>query len=456
MFSWRFKPTVFISYRRDGGSELARLLYEALTRRGYSTFFDVETLRSGPFDAALYRRIEDAVDVVVVLPPNSLDRCRNEGDWFRLEIAHALSRKKNVVPVMMPGFVWPEAIPNDIAAVRQMNGIAPSHSMFEESVGRLVKLLHSWPLMRWMRYATAGCIAAAILAFLMFSKGKSPNDLPTGPAAVAAPQVAPSSNNATSAEVKRTPADATRDVLGRRHAVADRLRIPLTKSNSFGMQFNLIPDGVYYMGSDDGDANERPVHRVELRRPFFLATYETTQNQYETILGENPSGFRGQDLPVEMVAWEDAVRFCEELSRRESQRYRLPTEAEWEWACRGGTLAAWSFGDDVGELGRYGWTQENADNITHPVGRKSANPLGLYDMHGNVWEFCSDWYAQYQPDPVADPLGPASGAYRTYRGGSYFFPAHESRSTNRPDRKYPPKGTNLGFRVVLEIDSGTP
>ena len=210
------------------------------------------------------------------------------------------------------------------------------------------------------------------------------------------------------------------------------------------------------MGSDDGDANERPVHRVELRRPFYFATYETTQKQNETVLGENPSGFRGQDLPVEMVAWEDAVSFCEELSRRESQRYRLPTEAEWEWACRGGTLAAWSFGDEIGELSRYGWTQENADNITHPVGRKSANPLGLYDMHGNVWEFCSDWYASYQADSVIDPQGPTSGAYRTYRGGSYFFPAHESRSTNRPDRRYPPKGTNLGFRVVLEIDSGAP
>lgn len=447
MMSFRLKPAVFISYRRDGGSELARLLFDALTRRGYTTFFDVETLRSGPFDSALYRRIEDAVDVVVVLPPNSLERCNNVGDWFRLEIAHALSQKKNVVPVLMPGFVWPETLPEDIAALRQMNGIAPSHTMFEESVGRLAKLLRAWPLLRWVRHAAVVCALTAIVAFVLKYNINSPEVRPVLPIDLVSPATKPTIKS------RSLPADATRDVLGRRHAVADRMRIPLTKSNSLGMQFNLIPDGVYYMGSEEGDINERPVHRVELKRPFYLATYETTQKQYETVLGENPSGFRGPELPVEMISWEDAVKFCEELSRRDSQSYRLPTEAEWEWACRGGTLAAWSFGDDAGELSQYGWTQENADNITHSVGRKLANPLGLFDMHGNVWEFCSDWYAPYQDDSAIDPQGPKSGAYRTYRGGSYFFPAHESRSTNRPDRRYPPKGTNLGFRVLLEIDS---
>lgn len=243
MISWWFKPAVFISYRRDGGSELARLLFEALTRRGYVTFFDVETLRSGPFDAALYRRIEDAVDVVVVLPPNSLERCRNEGDWFRLEIAHALSRKKNVIPVLMPGFVWPEELPDDITALRQMNGIAPSHSMFEESVGRLVKLLRSWPLLRWGRYAAAVWVLAAIVAIGVRYKSQSPDVLPAGPPGVASPAASASpvdnTSTATKPEIKTKslPADATRDVLGRRHAVADRLRIPLTKSNLLGMQF---------------------------------------------------------------------------------------------------------------------------------------------------------------------------------------------------------------------------
>jgi formylglycine-generating enzyme required for sulfatase activity len=204
------------------------------------------------------------------------------------------------------------------------------------------------------------------------------------------------------------------------------------------------------MGSVTGDANEKPARRVTISRPFYIGIHEVTQRQYQAVMGENPSGFKGDDLPVEMIAWEDAVKYCERLSQREQRKFRLPTEAEWEYACRGGTTSAWSFGELQSQVAEYGWCQENAANKTYPVGQKLTNPLGLYDMHGNVWEFCSDWYGAYPAAAEQDPSGPISGPYRVFRGGSYFFPSGESRSSNRPDKRFPAKGSNLGFRVVAE------
>lgn len=228
------------------------------------------------------------------------------------------------------------------------------------------------------------------------------------------------------------------------------------------------------MGSDDGDANERPVHRVELRRPFYFATYETTQKQYETVLGVNPSGFRGQDLPVEMVAWEDAVKFCEELSRRDSQRYRLPTEAEWEYACRAGTTTPYANGADrerlvdVGNIvdaeahklfpERRALQSSDGYVFTAPVGRFAPNGFGLHDMHGNVWEWCADWHAA--PPPLEkgaaraeeiDPQGPAAGRDRVIRGGDWYHDWSFARSAQRFPIYPGLYRRHGGFRVVREI-----
>ena len=161
----------------------------------------------------------------------------------------------------------------------------------------------------------------------------------------------------------------------------------------------------------------------------------------------------GDDYPASYVNWPDAVEFCRKLSEKEGLEYRLPTEAEWEYACRAGTTTAYSFGDDASELGEYAWYKENAwgagQKHPHTVGQKKPNPWGLYDMHGNVWEWCSDWRGDYSSESVTDPAGPSSGSSRVIRGGGWGSVAEDCRSSRRfkgfpSSRIY---GSGFGFRV---------
>jgi len=219
--------------------------------------------------------------------------------------------------------------------------------------------------------------------------------------------------------------------------------------NSIGMRFVPIPAGTFTMG----EGKTATPHKVTLTQEFHLGQYEVTQEQYEQVMGTNPSQFKGPQNPVEKVSWDDAVEFCRKLSAMPAEKkagyvYRLPTEAEWEYACRAGTKTTYSFGDSDSELGDYAWYNENSGNTTHPVGGKKPNPWGLYDMRGNVWEWCQDWYGDYPSGSVTDPTGSASGSSRVYRGGSWLYNSDYCRSAIRfgdpPDRR----DYNLGFRVL--------
>ncbi len=177
---------------------------------------------------------------------------------------------------------------------------------------------------------------------------------------------------------------------------------------------------------------------------FMMGVHEVTQSQYEAVMGSNPSHFKGPDNPVETVSWDDAVAFCRKLSDLPAERaagraYRLPTEAEWEYACRTGTTTAFSFGDDEKDLGKYAWFNGNSSNTTHAVGKKLPNGWGLYDMHGNVWEWCSD-----RTD---------AGSSRVSRGGGWYDSAGVCRSASR--NFYDPSFRNflLGFRLALSSPS---
>jgi formylglycine-generating enzyme required for sulfatase activity len=189
--------------------------------------------------------------------------------------------------------------------------------------------------------------------------------------------------------------------------------------------------------------------------------YEVTQAQYEKVMGKNPSYFQGAvvgnenaDLPVEMVSWDDAVEFCKKLSELPDEKkagrvYRLPTEAEWEYACRAGSKTAYSFDDEEGLLPEYGWFNRNSSRRTHTVGLLEPNAWGLYDMHGNVWEWCSDRHGEYPKGAVSDPTGPKEGSYRVYRGGSWDDEAALCRSAYRRRNDPSDRIINLGFRVAL-------
>ncbi len=225
------------------------------------------------------------------------------------------------------------------------------------------------------------------------------------------------------------------------------------------------------MGSNEDD-DEKPPHPVRITRAFYLGEHEVTQGQYLAVMGQNPSDFKGSDdLPVEQVSWLDAVKFCNELSQREKrtpyyriegdqvsivggQGYRLPTEAEWEYACRAGSTTRYPFGDDEADLGQHAWFDSNSEQKTHPVGQKQPNGWGLYDMLGNVCEWCQDDYDAdyYTASPPADPPGPAEAPYRVLRGGcSSYYPRY-----CRPALRYrlPPavRVNFLGFRLAAVQD----
>jgi formylglycine-generating enzyme required for sulfatase activity/serine/threonine protein kinase len=227
-----------------------------------------------------------------------------------------------------------------------------------------------------------------------------------------------------------------------------QLQLPPLK-NTLGMAFKLLPGGTFTMG----DGNE--AHQVTLTQPFELGVYEVTQEQYEQVMGTTPSKFKGQQNPVEKVNWDDAVKFCRKLSALAEEKaagyvYRLPTEAEWEYACRAGTTSEYSFGDSESELGDYAWYAKNSVATTHPVGGKKPNPWGLYDMHGNLYEWCQDWYGDYHypSGSVTDPTGAASGSIRVYRGGCWNRYSDVCRSADRYGFSPADRRDYLGFRVL--------
>ena len=191
--------------------------------------------------------------------------------------------------------------------------------------------------------------------------------------------------------------------------------LTLKLTDQVSMKFMRIPAGKFMMGSPDGEKdrqpNEGPQHEVAISKPFYMGIYHVTQEQYEAVMGKNPSNFKGQQNPVETVSWDEAVEFCKKASEKAGKKVRLPTEAEWEYACRAGSKTRFCFGDDDDKLGDFAWYAANSGNTTHPVGQKKPNAWGLYDLHGNVWQWCADRYdaKYYGNSPKTDPTGPAEG-----------------------------------------------
>ncbi len=235
-----------------------------------------------------------------------------------------------------------------------------------------------------------------------------------------------------------------------------------TMQNSIGMKLALIPGGEFLMGSpasEVGRYDDESQHRVRITKPFYIQTTEVTQGQWKSVMGTEPwkGGScvkEGADYPASYVSHDDAVGFCRKLSARDGATYRLPTEAEWEYACRSGTESSYSFGDSGAQLGQYAWFFTNVwgigEKYAHRVGQKRANDFGLYDMHGNVFEWCSDWYGDdyYDSSPPNDPTGPSEGSFRVFRGGSWGGTAGLCRSAIRGRGSPSLRGFNLGFRVV--------
>ena len=220
-----------------------------------------------------------------------------------------------------------------------------------------------------------------------------------------------------------------------------------TIANAVDMAFRLVPAGSFMMGSTQGDADETPVHKVTITKPFYMGVHEVTQAQWAKVMGTNPSHFLGPDRPVERVSWEDAQAFCRKLSEMDGVTYRLPTEAEWEYACRAGTDTEWYWGDRWDDT--LSWIGPPTGGETKSVGTKPANPWGLYDMIGNVWEWCEDSYGPYAPDEAVDPKAGGDDKH-VCRGGGAWSIWRYARSAARGNGPPDDSDWHLGFRVVRD------
>lgn len=241
--------------------------------------------------------------------------------------------------------------------------------------------------------------------------------------------------------------------------------LPATKTvilpGNVPVEFVLIQPGTFIMGSPSDEVgrhpDEGPIHKVTITKPFYFGKYEVTQQQWETLMEENPSLFKGNpNHPVERITWNEAQAFIAKINNLGIGTFRLPTEAEWEHACRAGTQTRYWWGDDPAyqEVYQTSWFNPITHAQTRTVGGKKPNPNGLYDITGNVWEWCQDWKAPYTEEDQVDPKGPADGKLKVFRGSSWYDEPDMHRSANRhghaPDERY----STIGFRLVLEAKRG--
>ena len=267
------------------------------------------------------------------------------------------------------------------------------------------------------------------------------------------------------------------------YSVTDRPRADLTLDLGNGVTMKLvrIPAGTFTMGSPGTElgrgSEEGPQHAVTISKPFYLGIYTVTQEQYEQVMGTNPSSLKGAGNPVDAVSWDNAVEFCTGLSQKTGKKVRLPTEAQWEYACRAGTTTAYNTGatlspgqahsDFPASTATPGTRKKLTDWVRsffsapkqphrglRPVGSFKPNGFGLYDMHGNVWQLCADWYGgdYYAHSPATDPAGPESGELRVMRGGSWNYSSQYCRSASRDSNVPGFRYSYTGFRVVLDSE----
>ena len=226
-----------------------------------------------------------------------------------------------------------------------------------------------------------------------------------------------------------------------------------TELNKLINNMVYVSGGTFTMGGtseqgSDADDSEKPTHSVTLSS-YYICKYEVTQALWRVVMGSNPSNFKGDNLPVEWVSWNDCQTFINRLNSYTGRNFRLPTEAEWEFAARGGNYSRRYKYSGSNYIGDVAWYDGNSGNRTHPVGTKQANELGLYDMSGNVWEWCSDWYGSYSSYSQSNPTRATSGSYRVIRGGSWGSRARFCRSSHRNSNTPGYGGISFGLRLVL-------
>jgi formylglycine-generating enzyme required for sulfatase activity len=396
-------PTLrlFLSYRREDlhghAPAVVGRIHDRLVQH-YGTgnvFMDIDAIPPGAdFVDYLGSWVGKADVLLAVIGPQWAEilesRSDRDDDFVRIEIEAALERRIPVVPLFLAGGAMPgpEVLGGNLAPLRRRNGFpVDSGRDFNPHLTRLIAELDK-------HYSVV------------------PEEVPLPSQPPPLPEV----------------------------------------TDALGMKFIPIEPGKFRMGSpqgEDGRYDDETLHEVTLTRGFEIADAPVTQAQWERIMGNNPSYFiaSGSEAPVEQVSWEDAVAWCGKMTdAHPGWHYFLPTEAQWEWACRAGTVGPWNVAGAT--LDQLGWYERNSGGKTHPVRQKRPNAWGLYDCHGNVWEWCADWFGPYAKGALTDPTGPSDGENRVLRGGAWFNEARICRSAYRLRRRPGHRSIVIGFRPV--------
>jgi formylglycine-generating enzyme required for sulfatase activity len=437
-------PKIFLSYRRDDSAAMAGRIFDRLRAHfgDGAVYMDIDSI---PFGVNFRKHIDAAVgqcDVVLAVigtkwagETDAHRRLDDPKDFVRIELESALKREIPLIPILIDHAKMPSEsdLPASLILLADYNAIDLDHGRdFHHHVDLLIR-------------------------GIAFHIGSPPSTKPE----------LPPDTTIQTAEPRSSPSP------------------PVQKStNTLGMTLIRVEAGEFLMGTTKDQLDqlvrvfpdskrenfdgEQAQHSVKISRPFFLGVHEVTQGQYQTVMYKNPSNFKGSDdLPAERVTWLDAVEFCNKLSEREKRTpfyringtevtmldgngYRLPTEAEWEYACRPRSPTLYPFGDDPGKLGEHAWYLGNAVSRTHPVGQKMPNAFGLYDMLGNVWEWCADEYVEkyYASSLPADPAGTARDLDRVVRGGSWLNDSRLCRPARRGRGSPYSRSKLVGFRVA--------
>jgi formylglycine-generating enzyme required for sulfatase activity/uncharacterized caspase-like protein len=490
-----FRPSssrIFISYRRDDASAEAGRIYDHLEKRfkRKSIFKDVDAIDMGDnFRDRIQQAVEQCEILLAVMGKNWLQvkdaagnrRLDNPADWVRFEIETALARNIRVIPILLDGVEMPEArsLPSSLRPLVYLNAARVRNDPdFRRDMNSVMKRIRQQLKPPFLSSFVSRRQAIQILGFagggigsillgravLQSNDWKLPELEPaTTDGSISTFNVATVNVSAKTIDIERKQAEFRTESLG----------------GDSTLDLMLIPGGSFQMGShkDEGSDDERPEHNVVVK-PFLMGLYQVTQAQWRAVaaltkverdLEAEPSSFKGDSLPVEQVSWDDAVEFCQRLSKHTKREYRLPSEAEWEYSCRAGTKTPFNFGETITtDIANYRGTALLYEGKTYPgnygsgpkgvyrdkttdVGIFPANSFGLYDMHGNVWEWCQDhWHENYQGAPEDGSAWRSADetAARLMRGGALNGTPDSCRSAARSQNARDYRDANIGFRVI--------
>lgn len=420
------KYDIFISYRRDTGRDVARPIKLELEKHGYSVFLDFDELKDGCFNQKIKDAIESAPIFIVILSSHALDRCINEDDWVRQEIEYAILLQKHIVPINpdseFTGF--PEGLPKEIKeglGLHQYSEILFGQ-LFEDSVRKMVR--------------------ERIIPHIDLPKKKKRVRLVIGLSLILTLSIVAILFSTVNGSPKT-------DISDLQHMMV----------NGVPLEMVYVEGGSFIMGSekpnDKYGKDEYPAHRVTVSN-YYIGKYEITQEQWMAVMnGENPSHYKGDNLPVENITFYNAVEFLRNLNDLTGLEFDFPTEAEWEYAARGGINSKNYIYSGSNNPDEVAWYQNTApNNATKEVGQKKPNELGIYDMSGNVWEWCRDYYDSTYYRTLTDtvnPQGAYSSSQRNLRGGSVQLGSVDCRCTNREGYDPSAHDSDYGLRIVLRI-----